>query len=566
MKRSGWGALLALAILVWSIALYALNAELQNSRPDGMQVQAEAGGARVTGVIPGSVAARAGIASGDALRFDGYAEAYRLAYVFFPGRPFAVDVASPGRSPRRVILTFNRPRAGKGMLPLDMLQSALFSLPAFLGALLVWRRLNAMTAAFAIYTTFGPFDRSAPLTLLAPLPDSLFGPLAIAIDALMSTIPLAALLPFLARFPKPSERSRPLIRAADIAFGVIVVLTLFVTVRNAEIVRGAREAQDALASITAVLLALCAALSLARKHGDDRARTGWVLAGLAVTAAAYAFNVAHAGESIAQSLTVAVLMGALPAAVTYAVLRHRVLDLGFVLNRGLIYATLTALLLITVSLVDWGVGHLIAETRLAVALEILVSVAFGVGLNWMHQRVEKIIDSLLFRKRRRAQDRIEVRIAALEFATVAAAVDSALVEDAARILDLSSAAVFRIAGGAYVRTSAVGWDGCSERLEENDLLVRALFAGEGTRVIEELDLGEPDFPIRAARPDLAIPIVLRHRLIAIALYGRPADGTTLDAVERGLLERLARAAASAYEAAEMARWSSLTAGAPRLQA
>jgi hypothetical protein len=67
-----------------------------------------------------------------------------------------------------------------------------------------------------------------------------------------------------------------------------------------------------------------------------------------------------------------------------------------------------------------------------------------------------------------------------------------------------------------------------------------------------------------ARPDLVIPVVLRHRLIAIALYGRKIDGTTIDAIERGLLERLARAAAGAYDAAEVARWSRLTVDAPAL--
>jgi len=527
----------------------------------------------VTRVDVGGEAARAGIAVGDRIAWRNDAETYRLAYVTVPGHPFSVYVDSPGKAEREVTLTRSgmfhgtlvEGRTNASRLVTLVPTFLIYVLPSFLAALIVWRRVSVLTIAFAAYSIFGPFNRTIPISALGRFPDWLFGPLAFALDVLMSAGALAVLLPFLARFPRPTERTRVLIRVADATCFVLIGLTAAATFWRLQMHELARDLQDGITAAIALLLVVCAVLSLARTRGEERVRIGWVLVGLAITTVAYAWNMASlVTENVWENLFFGVLVAAFPSAVAYAIFRHRVLDLGFVVNRGLVYATLTAVLLILVAIVHWAVEHVIEQTGLAVALEVVVSVGFGLSLNWLHGRVEGAIDRVLFRRRHLALSRMDVRISALDFATSAEVVDDALVTDAARILELRSAAVFRIGSGAYERTAATGWVAGASSLDRNHLLVRAMLAHEGSRVMDDIDLAGDDMPEGDARPDLAIPVVLRHRLIAIALYGRKLDGTTIDAIERGLLERLARAAAGAYDAAEVARWSRLTVDAPAL--
>ncbi|HTL20073.1 MAG TPA: hypothetical protein VL220_05115 [Steroidobacteraceae bacterium] len=85
-------------------------------------------------------------------------------------------------------------------------------------------------------------------------------------------------------------------------------------------------------------------------------------------------TIALAGFSVAVLLELGVL-GDTPSAVTlaalanvilvavgiiiltYAVLRHRVIDVGFVISRTLVFAVFTGLLLVLFAVVEWLVDH-----------------------------------------------------------------------------------------------------------------------------------------------------------------------------------------------------------------
>ena len=54
-------------------------------------------------------------------------------------------------------------------------------------------------------------------------------------------------------------------------------------------------------------------------------------------------------------------------------------------------------------------------------------------------------------------------------------------------------------------------------------------------------------PAALAQPILAIPLVVRHDLIAFVLYGGHKTGEAIDPDEQKTLAHLAHAAASAYE-------------------
>jgi hypothetical protein len=119
----------------------------------------------------------------------------------------------------------------------------------------------------------------------------------------------------------------------------------------------------------------------------------------------------------------------------------------------------------------------------------------------------------------------------------------------------ASAAVFRRADAkTFVRTSALGWESCAAELPENHLLLRTLRAEGRSIVLPEAGIADPGFPAGKARPDTAIPILVRQEFLGFAVYGHPAEDAGLDPEEREMLERLVAAAAVAYDAIDAAEW------------
>ena len=59
-----------------------------------------------------------------------------------------------------------------------------------------------------------------------------------------------------------------------------------------------------------------------------------------------------------------------------------------------------------------------------------------------------------------------------------------------------------------------------------------------------------DLPAGNAQPVLAIPVLARRRVVAIALYGLHTSGVDLDADEVRAIERVTEAAGAAYDHVE----------------
>lgn len=523
-----------------------------------------AGGNRgyvVSRLPPGSQGERAGLRLGqtvDVARMP-LADRYRLLYGWWGDRVVNVPVSS-GRTRFAAVSAGipNSPPAG-AFWPIYAILGVISSLIA---AGIVARRPGLMTAAFAFYCLFAPVGRNVATYFFSGLPDAIFGPLATLIQACLGTAPILALLPFIARFPTAGYAAGQtrIGRVADAAFiAGTLVLIWQAAVRTWPVdVSVWTNIVPTIAAEVAVLVWCASRFSSAR--GDERRRIGWALAGLGVSAIAYATNEMLPGLSQNPPLYTAlvVVQLALPFSVAYAILRHRVMDISFALNRSIIFGIVTVLVVVVISFVDWLASRLISERRLALAVEALVSVGFGVTLSWLHARVESIVDRVLFSQRHRAESQLEMRISALDYATSESAVDEAVVEEAARILSLESAAIFRVGSwDGLRRTSSLGWGSDdAESLEVNDLLVRTLLSLESTVLLDSGDLHRTDFPAGHQRPDIAIPILLRHKLIGIVLYGRRAGEAALDPEERRLVERLVRSAAIAYDAVESTRWRS----------
>ena len=246
---------------------------------------------------------------------------------------------------------------------------------------------------------------------------------------------------------------------------------------------------------------------------------------------------------------------ALPIAFAYAILRHRVLDLGFAINRTVVYAAITAALVIAVGAVDWVSGKLLSNTHVSAVFEAAATIALGAALGWLNRRIERAVDRVLFRSRYVAKTRVDGRIAALEYATTSESIDEALVGEAAHIFALESAAVFRRTDGASLaRTASRGWEAATKRISLDHLLIRSLRAEERTLDLASEAISSDDFPAARAQAKIAIPIVVRHDFLGVALYGQRLEDRSLDPEDVAQLERLVAAATAAYDAVDAAEW------------
>ena len=88
-----------------------------------------------------------------------------------------------------------------------------------------------------------------------------------------------------------------------------------------------------------------------------------------------------------------------PALFAYAILKHRVLDLGFALNRTLVYAAVSAILVGAFALAEWAIDHVLTIQGRETNALIDAAIALAVSLTFHPVRrfVEHAIELLFFR-------------------------------------------------------------------------------------------------------------------------------------------------------------------------
>ena len=528
----------------------------------GIQIAPHGNNAIVTSVTPGLSAAHAGVGAGDVIILSALSlsDRLRVTTVRSPvGYKLAVPIEHNGV--RHTVTLESASQEGTGDPP-GFIGAALYTatVTLLIIAFIAIRRPSLPIAALTLYG-MGSVQVTPTLAEFSWLPDPWFGAVAATFVALFGTVPLMALVPFITRFPDEPKSANGIIRmrVGDILFFAVTAVCIVQAIYE-PMVYFTWTAYDVWSQIIIVAIVACfTAFAYHDESGETRRRIGWVLIGVLVTAIGYAwFDVvsAFAGPEFSHVSAAAlslVLSTALPIALAYAILRHRVLDIGFALNRTLVYGAMTAMVVAVVSLVDFLAGRLMREERLAVVVEALIAIGFGFGIQWIHAHTERLIDRIVFRARHLAEKRIEYRIGALAFATSSASIDEALSVEAAHILDLASAAVFRYENetGPFERRTCIGWDNAAlTGIDSDALLVRTLRSLERPFVLDDVGISVESAPSGAARPVFAVPLSAQHALIGFVLYGERQDGALPDPEERALLTRLCASASTAYVTAE----------------
>ncbi len=515
-------------------------------------------GSRVTRVESGSPAQRAGVRPGDRVVMKPFSpEPLFLAFPRVGERGTFLLEHPDGTQFRVSLVAVPVPRFTNA----DRISGVLAIVPAtiFLGIAfaLVFLRPSVMTWSFFGYAA-GYFSTGPSFeyfhSLLAP---GAFTVLAYVLTVVFGNFSVLLLLPFIIRFPddRLSGFRRSLERGAWCAIALAFAAYSW---QWYVLWRTGTEPFTALFNTWIPLASFGAAtFLLAKKYGyaepQTRQRFAFLIIGLVVSFIAYAlYFVPGVPFRVAQIVGYGVVI--MPLCVAYAVLRHRVLDVNFVLNRALAYGVLSVLVIAFVSLLDWFFSRIVSEQHLAIVAELGVTIAIGFLLDRINKLVERVVETVFFRKRRAAEHYVRRAAQALPYATDERAVNEGLVDVPVEAFHLAGAALYRLSadrsrfeGAATSANTTLAPAG----FERNDLLVRMLQADEERVWLEDLraHLDAENSRIYV----LAVPITVRHELVSFVLYGAHRNGAQLDPEEVELLEELAREASRAYDHIEAVR-------------
>jgi hypothetical protein len=311
---------------------------------------------------------------------------------------------------------------------------------------------------------------------------------------------------------------------------------------------GIREALVFLPWVAAVILLS----TYLRSSGVERQRLAWVIVGLLVGCISEPVNVFAANIGTEQAGHVARVVGlmqlAVPVLVGYGVMRHRILDVGFVLNRAAVYTALTTVLLGTMGLLRLTLGSYMKDNW-AILLQVATAVGLGVSSQKIYKAADWVIDRFLFPDSHKNEQKLKRLGDGLRYAETSDAIAASITQEPAETLGLASAALFRKRNdGSYVRKLAVGWgDDEITTFDATDPLPIYLEGDASQFNVREMLASRPGFPTGHAAPHHAYPLMVRRTLAGFVLYSENTDGTALDPDETAMLDKLIKAAGDAYD-------------------
>jgi hypothetical protein len=229
-------------------------------------------------------------------------------------------------------------------------------------------------------------------------------------------------------------------------------------------------------------------------------------------------------------------------AVTYALLRRRVLDFQFVIARTLVVACVSAIIVVSFVLLEWLLGAVLSTAGhlTGVVANAGLALVLGLSMSFIHKRVDAFVDYVFFHKRR--EDERALRAFAKEATFVSDREDlfDLTIAMLRKHTDAGSATIFVDGTGGYRAVRSLG--STSDDISENDAAILALKARHA-----------PIDPHRfetALHGDVALPMLGRGRLVGVLACGARTSGEAYTPDEIEALRELAHGVGIAFEGIE----------------
>jgi hypothetical protein len=489
----------------------------------------------VAGVRPDGASALAGVHTGDRIDLRDLSLGARMGVVFQPlaTRPIVLRVSRGSRSLDIRV----QPSTGWENAPLWKMPPMIvanvtnvgFLLCASLIALRRWWNREARVLAFVLL--FLTFTAVAPINFVSPVPGLNLALFAVASVAWWAAFVL--LIGLSARFGVRSASRRALEVVAYGATGLIFLFDIATIVGLgtlridplpfAYVVSPLRSILELVALLVVVATVTVA---VAATPAAQRPRAAWLLLPLPVAFASQEVallvgSFATAWFPFTALVTLGlgcVLVGAI--AVTYALLKRRVLDFEFVLSRTLVVAAVSLIVVASFALLEWILGTVLAGVSHATGLIAngALALVLGLSLNPLHRRVDGLVDRLLFRKRHDDERALREFSKEAAFVTESDALLDRTIETVHRHTDARSALLLLNGSATYTAARWFGDDGgdAAAGVGENDGAILALKTWH-----KPIDPHHYDSVVQGA---LALPMLVRGRLLGVLVMGERAGG------------------------------------------
>lgn len=197
----------------------------------------------------------------------------------------------------------------------------------------------------------------------------------------------------------------------------------------------------------------------------------------------------------------------------YAVLRDKVIDLGFVVNRAVVYGVISAILLVAFGITEWAIEHFIPiESREKSAL-IDAAIALGIYLVFHRVRdaVERFIERLFFHKWHANEEALRRFVREADFVNAPEALLTAFAGELTRFTLGATCTLYLRGGDSFVARGG-------ESVDDNDAAVVAMRARHNA-----VEPGTLPSSLPAA---LALPMSHRGVLFGFAALSARPDGAS----------------------------------------
>jgi hypothetical protein len=211
-----------------------------------------------------------------------------------------------------------------------------------------------------------------------------------------------------------------------------------------------------------------------------------------------------------------------PILFAYAILHDRVFDLGFALNRTLVYGVVSTILLVAFGLIEWAAGRLLPIHNLETSALLDGGIALSLFLVFHRVRnfADHLIEDLFFRRWRDNEQALRRSVAEGAFIGKRSALLKALGQALVRFSGGAEMAIYLAQGGEFIRKEG--------HLKEMDT---RLDADEPTLVT----LRATHQPLELPSGTLALPMMQRARLTGVILVGLKPGGVGYRPDEREVL-------------------------------
>jgi hypothetical protein len=293
----------------------------------------------------------------------------------------------------------------------------------------------------------------------------------------------------------------------------------------------------------AVLLAMLVVLTIGyvRSKGEARQRLRWIYFSTAVGFSGVLVYIAAqlVGRPIPAYPVTDVTAVAIPLGYSYAILRHRVIDVGFVVNRAIVFTATSSVVFGVFALLSALIDRAAIGAQLGLVLDVALALVVAFGFKALQDRFDALVDRLFYRRKYEAETALKRLAEEAQFTQEPHSLAKRTASELCQYLGASAAAVYEEAPSGYHLLEAAGVNSYPSLVSVDD----AAFVRMRTH-LHGVDLTELT---SALGPGSAFPLVAHARLTGAIACAPRASEEPYDPDERKTVTSLARELAVTLE-------------------